>query len=120
MLVCIGFTPVYTETHEIHTLSHKPCPSAHLKTTQEDIFPVSSQLQKLNQFEPVLAAAEFMKNLKFPTFCINFTHFYLEFLKDFYIFRILRPSGSFWYQWLQDSSTINEEKICPREMVVSI
>ena len=50
-------------------------PSPHLKTTQEDIFPGPSQLQKLNQFEPVLVSAKFMKNLKFSNFHINFTHF---------------------------------------------
>ena len=49
-------------------------PSAHLKTTQEEIFPGQLQLQKLNQFKPVLASAKFTKNLKFPTFSINFTH----------------------------------------------
>ena len=74
---------------------------------------------KNNQFKPVLASAEFMKNLKFPTFNINFTHFF-EFLKEFYIFRISGPPGSFWYQQLQDLSSINGEKYCPWEMVISI
>ena len=94
--------------------------SAHLKTTQEDIFPGQLQLQKLNQLKPVLASAEFIKNLKFPTFCINFIHFLFEFLKDFYIFRILGPSVSFWYQQLNYSFSVNEEKYCLQEMVVSI
>ena len=83
---------------------------AHLgssQTTHEDIFPEPSQLQKLNQFKPVLASGKILKNLKFPTFCTNLTHFYYKFLKDFYIFRILGPSGSLWYQWIQDSSSIS-------------
>ena len=73
-----------------------------------------------NQFEPVLASVESMKNLKFPTFSTNFTHFYFEFLKDFYIFRVSESPGLFLYQQLQDSSSINEEKYCPLEMVISI
>ena len=89
-------------------------------TTQVEIFPGPSQLQKLNQFKPVLASGKFMKNLNFPTSCINFTHFYFEFLKDFYIFRISGPSGSLWYQWLQDSSSIHWVRNCPQEMVVSL
>ena len=76
--------------------------------------------KKLNQFEPVLVSAESTKNLKFPTFSPNFTHFYFEFLKDFYIFRISGPPGSFWYQQLQNSSSINKKKYCNHEMAVSI
>ena len=85
MSVCIDFTPAPAEQHKIHTISHKPHP---LWTTQVEIFPGPIQLQKLNQFKPVLVSDNLMKNLKFPTSHINFTHFHLEFLKDFYIFRI--------------------------------
>ena len=119
MPVCIGFPPVYAETHEICTLLCKPCPLSSSQTTQEEIFPGSSQAAKLNQFKPVFTSVKLMKSLKFPMFCINFTHFWFEFLKDFYIFRISGPSGSFWYQQLQDSSSINEEKYCSQEMVIS-
>ena len=81
----------------------------------------SSKIQtSFNQFQPVLASAEFMKNLKFPNFSTNFTHFYSELLKYFYIFRISGHSGSFWYQQLQDSSNINGEKYCPQEMFILI
>ena len=83
---------------------------AHLslsQTTQEEIFPGPSQLQKLNQFKLILASGKNLKNLKFPTFNTIFTHFYCEFLKDFYIFRISGSSGSFWYKRLQDSSGIS-------------
>ena len=41
---------------------------------------------------------------------LQLLHLYLEFLKDFYIFRILGCPGSLWYQWLQDSSSIKGEK----------
>ena len=121
MLVCIEFTPVYAESHKIFTLLHKPHP---LSSSQDHLRRKFSQdhpkVQKLNQFIPVLALAELTKNLKFSTFCINFTQFCFEFLKEFYIFRISGPSGSFWYQWLQDSSSINEEKYCSKEIAVSI
>ena len=95
-------------------------PSGHLKTTQEEIFPGQLWLQNLNQSEPVLASAESTKNLKFSTFSTNFTYFYFEFLKDSYIFRIAGPPELFWYQWLQDSSSINREKYCPQKLVISI
>ena len=77
-------------------------PSGSSWTTQVEIFPGPSQLQKA---ELVLVSGKFMKNLKFPTSRIYFTHFHFEFLKDFYTFRISGPSGSLWYQWLQDSSS---------------
>ena len=48
------------------------------------------------------------------------THFYLEFLKDFYIFRILGCPRLLWYQLLQDSSSIKGEKYCPLEIDLSI
>ena len=112
-------TCVIRNTRKLYPFCINHVPSAHLQTTQE-IFPGQLQLQKLNQFEPVLVSAESMKNLKFTTFSTNFTHFYFEFLKDFYIFRISGPPGSFWNQWLQDSSSINEEKYCPQEMVILI
>ena len=73
--------------------------------------------------EPVLVSGKILKNLKFPPLCTNLhklLHFYLEFLKDFYIFRIHGPSGSLWHPWIQDSSSINREIYCPQEMVVSI
>ena len=95
-------------------------PSAHLKTTQEEFSQSNCSCKNLNQFEPVLASTEFTKNLKFQTFSTNFTHFYFEFLKDFYTFRIPGPSGSFCYQQLKDSSSINGKKYCLQEMVVSI
>ena len=44
----------------------------------------------------------------------------MEFLKDFYIFRILGCPGLLWYQWLQNSSSIKGEKYCPQEIVLSI
>ena len=72
------------ETCEFWPFSCKPCPL---------------------RFKPVLVSGKILKNLKFPTFCTNSTHFYYEFLKDFYIFRILGPSGLLWYQWIQDSSS---------------
>ena len=110
MPVCIGFTCVYAETCKIRTFHVNHAPFSSSQTTQEEIFPGPSQLQKLNQFKPVLASVKFIKNIKFSTFHINFTHLQFEFLKDFYIFRISGSLGSFWYQWLQDSSSINGEK----------
>ena len=120
MPVCIGNTPVYTETCEFWHFHINHAHSAHPKTTQEETFPGPSQLQKLNQFKPVLVSGKNPKNLKFPPFCTNFTHFYFNFLKDLYIFRIHGPSGSLWYLQIQDSSSINRDKYCPQEMVVLI
>ena len=120
MLVCIGNTPVYTETREFRHSCVNHTHSTHPKTTQEETFPGPSQLQKLNQFKPVLASGKNPKNLKFSTFNTIFTHFYFKFLKDFYIFRIHGPSGSLWYPRIKDSSSINRDKYCPQEMVVSI
>ena len=94
MPVCIGNTPVYTETCEFQHFHVNHAHSAHPKTTHEETFPGPSQLQKLNQFKPVVVSAKNPKNLKFPPFHTNFTHSYFEFLKDFYIFRIHGPSGS--------------------------
>ena len=54
---------------------HKPCPLSSSQDHPRRIFPEQLQLQNLNQFEPVLASAEFTKNLKFPTFNTNFTHY---------------------------------------------
>ena len=96
---------------------HKPCPLSSSQDHPRRKFPRTTAAAKT---EPVIASAESTKNLKFPTFSTTFTHFYFEFLKDFYIFRISEPQESFWYQWLQDSSSINKEKYCPQEMVISI
>ena len=117
MPVCVGNTSVHTEACKFWHFCINHTHSAHPKTTQEEIFPGPSQLQKLNQFKPVLASGKNLKNLKFPPFHTNFTHFYFEFLKDFYIFRIHGPSGLLWYLWIQDSSSINREKYCPQEIV---
>ena len=120
MPVCIGNTPVYTETCEFQHFHINHAHSADPKTTQEETFTGPSQLEKLNQFKPVLASGKNPKSLKFPPFCTNVTHFYFKFLKDFYIFRIHGPSGLLWYLRIQDSSSINRDKYCPQEMVVSI
>ena len=50
MPVCIKNTPVYTEAHEFWHFHVNHANSAHLKTTQEEILPGPSQLQKA---EPV-------------------------------------------------------------------
>ena len=113
-------TCVTQNTQNLYPFYANHAPSAHLKTTQEEFSQSNCSCKILNQFEPVLASAELQKILKFPTFTTNFTHCYFEFLKDFYIFRISGPSGSIWYEWLQDSFSINGEKYCPQEMVVSI
>ena len=119
MPVCIGKTPVYTEKHEFQHFHINRTHSAHSKTTQEETFPGPSQLQKLNQFKPVLASGKILKNLKFLPFCTNFTHFYFKFLKDIYIFRIHGPSGSLWYPLIQDSSSISRDKyFLPPEVTV--
>ena len=90
------------------------------QTTQEEIFPGPSQLQKLNQLKPVLASAKSTKNLKFSNFCTNFTHFKFEFLTIFYIFRISEPSGSFLYQCSRIHPVLMEKRYCPQEMIISI
>ena len=74
MSVHIDPKPFPAEQHEICTFSCKPCPLSSSQTTQVELFPGPDQLQKLNQFEPVLVSGNFMKNLKFPTFHIDFTH----------------------------------------------
>ena len=91
MPVCIGNTPVYTETCEFWHFHVNHAHSAHPKTTQEEIFPGPSQLQKLNQFKPGLVSGKNLKNLKFPHFCTNFTHFYFKFLKDFIFSESMDP-----------------------------
>ena len=120
MPVCIRNIPVYTEACQFWHFRVSHTHSAHPKTTHEEISQDHLSCKKLNQFKPVLASGKNLKKLKFPPFCTNLTHFYFEFLKDFYIFRIHGPSGSLWYQQIQDSSSINREKCCPQEMVVSI
>ena len=85
---------------QVLAFSHKPRPLSSSQDHPRRNFPRTtgpSQLQKLNQFKPVLASGKNLKNLKFPPFHTNFTHFYFEFLKDFHIFRIHGPSGSLWY-----------------------
>ena len=94
---------------------HKPHPLSSLQDHPRRNFPRTTAAAKTDQFKPVLASAESIKNLKCPNFSTNFTHFCFEFLKDFYIFRISGCPGSFWYQWLQDSSSINEKNIAPRK-----
>ena len=79
MSVCIDLKPVPAEQFRNGTLSCKPCPLSLSQTTQVELFPKPDQLQKLGQFEPVLALGNFIKNLKFQTFCINFTTSKLNF-----------------------------------------
>ena len=77
------YTCVIRNAQNLYPFCLNHTPSAHLMTTQEDIFPGQLQLQKLNQFKSVLASSyKFMKNLNFLTFSTNFTHFYFEFLNE--------------------------------------
>ena len=69
--------------------------------------------KNLYKFEPVLASAEPMKNLNFPTFSTNFTHFYFEFLNKFYIFRISGPSGSFCTNTFRIHPVLMKKNIAP-------
>ena len=67
-------TCVTRNTGNLYPIYTNHAPSAHLKTTQEEFSQSNCSCKNLNQFEPVLASAKFMKNLKFPTFCTNLTH----------------------------------------------
>ena len=95
--------------------SHKPCPLSSSQDHPRGNFPGPSQLQKLNQFQPVLVSGKNLKNLKFSPFCTNFTHFYFEFLKIFIFSESMDPQDHYGTH----GSRI-QDKCCPQEMVVSI
>ena len=82
---------------------------------QEEIFLGPSQLQKLDQFQPVLASGRFMKNLRFSTFCITFTHFLFEFLKDFIFLECLDPQDYFGTNSSRIHPVLNEKNIASRK-----
>ena len=118
MPVCIRNTSAYTEACKFQHFHINHTHSAHPRPPKTNFS--QDHLKKLSQFKPVLASGKNLKNLKFPPFYTNLTHFYFKFLKDFYIFGIYGPSGSLWYLQIQDSSSINREKYCLQEMVVLI
>ena len=68
-------TCVTRNTQNSYQIYINHAPSGHLKTTQEEFSESNCSCKNLNQFEPVLVSAESTKNLKFPTFNTNFTHF---------------------------------------------
>ena len=85
------------------------------QTTHKDIFLGPSQLQKLNQFKPVLVSGKILKNLKFPTFCTNLTHFYYEFLKDFIFSESLDPQDHYGTNRYRIHPVFAELGIAPRK-----
>ena len=115
MPVCIGNTPVYTEICKFRHFRVNHAHSAHPKTTQEETFPGPSQLQKLNQFKPVLASGKNPKNIKFLPFCTNFTHFYFEFLKIFIFSESMDPQDHYGTCGSRIHPVLTEINIAPRK-----
>ena len=115
MPVCIRNTTVYTEACEFWHFYINHVHSAHPKTTQEEILPGPSQLQKLNQFKPVLASGKNLKNLKFPPFCTNLTHFNFKFLKDFIFSESMDPQDHYGTHGSRIHPVLTEKNIAPRK-----
>ena len=71
-----------------------------------------------DDLEPVLTSfgiITFDENVQFQTFCTNLTHFYYDFLKDFYIFRISGSSGSFGTNGSRIHPVLAEKNIASRK-----
>ena len=61
-------THVTRNTQNLYPIYANHTPSAHLRTTQEDFSQSNCSCKNLNQFEPVLASAKILKNLKISDF----------------------------------------------------
>ena len=86
MPVCIKNTPVYTAARKFQHFHINHTHSAHLKTTQEEILPGPSQLQKLNQFKPILASGK-NKKPQISTFLHKFDPHQLQISERFLYFQ---------------------------------
>ena len=70
--------------------------------------------KKLNQFKPVLVLGKSLKNLKFPPFYTNLTHFYFKFLKDFIFSESMDPQDHYGTHRSRNHPVLTEKNIAPR------
>ena len=104
-------TCVTTNTQNSYPFYANHAPSAHLKTIQEEFSQSNCRCKNLNQFEAVLVSAEFMKNLKFPTFGTSNANFQ----KIFIFSGSLDPQDHFGTNGSRIHPVLTKKSIAPRK-----